>query len=172
MASDKKPAQARSVFGQLADIANGRHTLSRFIPPALLAFDALLCIAILFKVPCTSPYTFPSGLLLLLPTLTSYPDTEIDWKAYMEQVAQFVGGQRDYTKIQGGTGPLVYPAAHVYTYTALYYLTDEGRNIFLAQCIFAVIYLATVATVMAVYKQGKVGRNITPLASSNVSPLT
>ncbi|KAH6673978.1 dolichyl-P-Man:Man(5)GlcNAc(2)-PP-dolichyl mannosyltransferase [Plectosphaerella plurivora] len=141
MASDKQPAQARSALGQLVDIANGRHKLSRFIPPALLAFDALLCIAVLFKVPYT----------------------EIDWKAYMEQVEQFVGGERDYAKIQGGTGPLVYPAAHVYLYTALYYVTDKGQNIFLAQSIFAVIYLATVATVMAVYRQGKAPPYLLPL---------
>jgi alpha-1,3-mannosyltransferase len=74
----------------------------------------------------------------------------------MEQVAQFVAGERDYTKMQGGTGPLVYPAAHVYTYTALYHLTDEGKNIFLAQQIFAVLYMATLAVVMLCYWQAKV----------------
>lgn len=74
----------------------------------------------------------------------------------MEQVAQFVSGERDYTKIKGGTGPLVYPAAHVYTYTGLYYLTDEGEDIFLAQQLFAILYLATLAVVMACYWQAKV----------------
>lgn len=73
----------------------------------------------------------------------------------MQQVEQFLGGQRDYAKISGDTGPLVYPAAHVYLYTALYYLTSEGRDIFVAQCIFAAIYLATVAVVMAVYRRGQ-----------------
>lgn len=84
------------------------------------------------------------------------PDTEIDWVAYMEQIAQFVGGERDYTKIEGGTGPLVYPAAHVYTFTGLYYITDEGKNIFLAQQIFAVLYMATLALVMLCYWKAKV----------------
>lgn len=74
----------------------------------------------------------------------------------MEQVEQFVSGERDYTKIHGSTGPLVYPAGHVYLYTALYWLTNHGSNIFMAQCLFAGIYLATVATVMAVYWHGKV----------------
>lgn len=74
----------------------------------------------------------------------------------MEQVSQFVSGERDYTKIKGGTGPLVYPAAHVYTYSGLYYLTDEGKNIFLAQQLFAILYLATLAVVMACYWQAKV----------------
>ncbi|OHX00487.1 dolichyl-p-man:man c -pp-dolichyl mannosyltransferase [Colletotrichum incanum] len=123
------------------DVANGRHALSRAIPPLLLALDAVLCGLIIWKVPYT----------------------EIDWVAYMEQVSQFVSGERDYTKIKGGTGPLVYPAAHVYTYTGLYYLTDEGKNIFLAQQLFAILYLATLAVVMACYWQAKVPPYIFPL---------
>jgi alpha-1,3-mannosyltransferase len=74
----------------------------------------------------------------------------------MHQVAQFIAGERDYTKIKGGTGPLVYPAAHVYIYTALYKLTEGGTNIFLAQQLFAGLYLATLALVMRCYWQAKV----------------
>jgi alpha-1,3-mannosyltransferase len=74
----------------------------------------------------------------------------------MEQISQIVAGERDYTKITGGTGPLVYPAAHVYTYTGLYYLTDGGKDIFLAQQLFAVLYMMTLAVVMACYLQAKV----------------
>lgn len=74
----------------------------------------------------------------------------------MQQVSQFVSGERDYTKMEGGTGPLVYPAAHVYTYTALYHVTDEGRDIFLAQQIFGVLYMATLALVMLCYKKAEV----------------
>lgn len=73
----------------------------------------------------------------------------------MEQVSQYVSGERDYTKIEGGTGPLVYPAAHVYIYTGLYYLTGEGRDIFLAQQLFAILYMATLVVVMACYWQAK-----------------
>jgi len=83
-------------------------------------------------------------------------DTEIDWVAYMEQISQFLSGERDYTKIRGGTGPLVYPAAHVYTYTGLYYLTDEGKDIFFSQQIFALLYLSTLTLVMACYWKAKV----------------
>jgi alpha-1,3-mannosyltransferase len=83
-------------------------------------------------------------------------DTEIDWEAYMQQVQQYVSGERDYTKIKGGTGPLVYPAAHVYMYTALYWITEQGKNILLAQIIFGVLYLVTLAVVMACYRQARV----------------
>ncbi|RDA85910.1 hypothetical protein CP532_2721 [Ophiocordyceps camponoti-leonardi (nom. inval.)] len=82
-------------------------------------------------------------------------DTEIDWVAYMEQVDQFLSGERRYARIEGGTGPLVYPAAHVYTYSALYYMTDGGKNILLAQRIFAVLYLTTLALVMLCYRRAK-----------------
>ncbi|KAG7109502.1 hypothetical protein HYQ45_017851 [Verticillium longisporum] len=102
-----KAAAPAQPINLLLDIVNGRHKLSRAIPIALLIFDALLCILIILKVPYT----------------------EIDWVAYMEQIGQIVAGERDYSKIKGGTGPLVYPAAHVYTYTGLYYLTDEGTNV-------------------------------------------
>ncbi|KAM0494733.1 hypothetical protein ACHAP9_003652 [Verticillium nonalfalfae] len=102
-----KAAAPAQPINFLLDIVNGRHKLSRAIPIALLIFDALLCILITLKVPYT----------------------EIDWVAYMEQIGQIVAGERDYSKIKGGTGPLVYPAAHVYTYTGLYYLTDEGTDV-------------------------------------------
>ncbi|KAH7016852.1 glycosyltransferase [Ilyonectria destructans] len=125
----------------VSDVANGRHALSKLIPIAVWLVDAVLCGLIIWKIPYT----------------------EIDWVAYMEQVAQFVSGERDYTKMEGGTGPLVYPAAHLYTYTGLYYITDEGKNIFLAQQIFAVLYMATLALVMLCYWQAKVPPYIFPL---------
>ena len=83
-------------------------------------------------------------------------DTEIDWKAYMQQVAQYRNGERDYLSIKGDTGPLVYPAAHIYIYNGLYVLTDQGRDIFRAQCIFMVLYLATLTVVMQCYRMAKV----------------
>lgn len=94
----------------------------------------------------------------MLTHRTLLVDTEIDWVAYMEQISQFVSGERDYTKMEGGTGPLVYPAAHVYTYTGLYYLTDRGEDLLLAQQLFAVLYMATLAVVMLCYWKAKVRR--------------
>jgi alpha-1,3-mannosyltransferase len=35
-------------------------------------------------------------------------DTKIDWPAYMQQVDGFRAGERDYSKLEGDTGPLVY----------------------------------------------------------------
>lgn len=40
--------------------------------------------------------------------LTPRPaDTEIDWKAYMQEVEGFANGTLDYTRLKGDTGPLV-----------------------------------------------------------------
>jgi hypothetical protein len=73
----------------------------------------------------------------------------------MEQVQLFLDGERDYTKIKGGTGPLVYPAAHVWIYTGLYHLTSHGKDIFLAQELFAALYLLNLAVVMSCYWKAK-----------------
>lgn len=70
----------------------------------------------------------------------------------MQQVSLFLHGERDYTSIKGSTGSLVYPAAHVYTYSTLYYLTDYGTSIFRAQTIFAILYLVTLSLVFACYR--------------------
>ncbi|KAM4695138.1 dol-P-Man:Man(5)GlcNAc(2)-PP-Dol alpha-1,3-mannosyltransferase isoform 2-T2 [Discoglossus pictus] len=79
------------------------------------------------------------------------PYTEIDWKAYMDEVEGVLNGTYDYTKLQGDTGPLVYPAGFVYIFSAFYYLTDHGSNIRLAQYIFAALYLLTLLLVFRIY---------------------
>ncbi|KAL8904821.1 MAG: hypothetical protein Q9207_003015 [Kuettlingeria erythrocarpa] len=112
---------------------------TRWLSPLLIAADACLCALIIVKVPYT----------------------EIDWEAYMQQVSQYLDGERDYTLIKGGTGPLVYPAAHVYIYSILYKLTDGGKNILLAQAIFAWLYLGILSVVMACYRKAKV-EHLTP----------
>ncbi|KAM6485809.1 glycosyltransferase family 58 protein [Trichoderma sp. SZMC 28011] len=124
-----------------SDVANGRHALSKFIPMGLWLADAVLCGLIIWKIPYT----------------------EIDWVAYMEQITQFVHGERDYPKMEGGTGPLVYPAAHVYIYTGLYYLTNKGTDVLLAQQLFAGLYMATLGVVMLCYWKAKVPPYIFPL---------
>ncbi|EGX95367.1 Lethal(2)neighbour of Tid protein [Cordyceps militaris CM01] len=137
----REPAVHVRALTFVVDVACGRHALSPLIPVALWLADAVLTCLIIWKIPYT----------------------EIDWVAYMEQITQFVHGERDYTKIKGGTGPLVYPAAHVYTYTGLYYLTGEGENVLLAQQLFAVLYMVTLGLVMLCYWKAKVPPYIFPL---------
>ena len=51
-----------------------------------------------------------------------------------------VQGERDYRAIEGDTGPIVYPAGHLYAYSILYWLSNYG-SIGVAQVIFGVFYL-------------------------------
>ena len=74
----------------------------------------------------------------------------------MEQVKQYLGGERDYAAIKGGTGPLVYPAGHLYIYSYLYRLTEGGTNILRAQCCFLALYLATLYVVLLCYREARV----------------
>ncbi|XP_056148995.1 dol-P-Man:Man(5)GlcNAc(2)-PP-Dol alpha-1,3-mannosyltransferase isoform X1 [Lampris incognitus] len=81
--------------------------------------------------------------------------TEIDWKAYMDEVEGVINGTYDYTQLEGDTGPLVYPAGFVYIFTALYYITNHGVNIRLGQYLFAVFYLITLLLVFRIYNRTK-----------------
>ncbi|ETI21059.1 hypothetical protein G647_07402 [Cladophialophora carrionii CBS 160.54] len=110
-------------------LTNPIHT--RWVAPLLLAGEALLCALIIWRVPYT----------------------EIDWETYMVQVRLFLDGERSYLKISGPTGPLVYPALHVYIYSILYTLTNAGTDILRAQIIFAALYLVTLALVFACYRR-------------------
>jgi alpha-1,3-mannosyltransferase len=82
-------------------------------------------------------------------------DTEIDWIAYMQEVGGFLGGERDYMKLKGDTGPLVYPAGFVYLYSALYWLTGSGEKLVVGQWVFAVLYVASLAVVMMILRSSK-----------------
>jgi len=58
----------------------------------------------------------------------------------------------DYERLEGQTGPLVYPAGFVYIFALLRALTDEGKNIFRAQLIFSGLHgLLLLIVLMGVY---------------------
>ncbi|KKK17225.1 hypothetical protein P175DRAFT_0428333 [Aspergillus ochraceoroseus IBT 24754] len=118
---------------------NPKH--SKWIAPLLNIGDAFLCVLIIWKVPYT----------------------EIDWTTYMQQISLYLSGERDYTQIKGSTGPLVYPAAHVYGYSLLYHLTDNGHDIVFGQIIFAFLYLIALTVVMACYRRSGAPPYLFPL---------
>ncbi|KAI0748277.1 glycosyltransferase, partial [Daedaleopsis nitida] len=80
-------------------------------------------------------------------------DTEIDWETYVIQLELYLKGERDYALITGPTGPIVYPAGHLYVHQLLYALTDSGSNIWKGQQVYGALYLATLAVTAAIYKQ-------------------
>ncbi|ODN05322.1 Lethal(2)neighbour of Tid protein [Orchesella cincta] len=110
--------------------------------------------AVLFK----PEYTWLVAVLLFICEIfingfivVARPYTEIDWKAYMQEVEGFLNGTLDYQYLKGDTGPLVYPAGFVYIYSLLYFATDHGSNIRIAQWIFAALYLVLMYQVFKLY---------------------
>lgn len=64
--------------------------------------EAALSLLVIWKIPCKFIRNSFGSILIVLK------DTKIDWPAYMQQVDMFLAGERDYSKIEGETGPLVY----------------------------------------------------------------
>ncbi|ESO11026.1 hypothetical protein HELRODRAFT_185299 [Helobdella robusta] len=81
--------------------------------------------------------------------------TEIDWKAYMQEVEGVINGTYDYYHLKGDTGPLVYPGGFVYFFMFLYHLTSRGANIRLGQYVFAYLYQCTLLAVFFIYYKTK-----------------
>ncbi|XP_012216357.1 lethal(2)neighbour of Tid protein [Linepithema humile] len=94
-------------------------------------------------------------VVLNVLVIENVPYTEIDWKAYMQEVEGFLNGTMDYSKLRGDTGPLVYPAGFVYAFSGLYYITSNGTHIKLAQYIFAALYLVLLTLVFRIYARTK-----------------
>ncbi|KZO99402.1 glycosyltransferase family 58 protein [Calocera viscosa TUFC12733] len=80
------------------------------------------------------------------------PYTEIDFSTYIEQVTVYDKGERNYALLTGSTGPVVYPAGHVYIHSLLSSITDGGKNQFLLQQIYGALYLACEILAMAIYR--------------------
>lgn len=91
----------------------------------LTIFEAALGLIIIWKVPCKL-----TSINFGRPSLIR--DTKIDWPAYMQQVSGFRDGERDYTKLEGDTGPLVYVPLHAQliqgTQHYIYTSTRSSRN--------------------------------------------
>lgn len=85
--------------------------------------------------------------------------TEIDWSTYLVQVRQVFNRTNpnfDYSQIEGPTGPLVYPAGHLYVFYLFKELTEGGANIQNAQFIYLCIYIAQMFLVYKIYSHKRV----------------
>lgn len=138
--TEKKPELARELPPFTAknvalDIVNGAWALiyepqaCRVVVPVLVFLLSMVCKYIVSHVPYT----------------------EIDFSTYMQQVEMVNGGALDYATIMGDSGPIVYPAGFVQVYQALYWLTDGGENLRLAQLAFGYLFSAGVALTCMVY---------------------
>ncbi|ODQ78189.1 glycosyltransferase family 58 protein [Babjeviella inositovora NRRL Y-12698] len=145
--SDPKPADTPSVVSKaeppdltfknvMRDIWEGIYALLytpfyiRLVAPILVLGESVAVKAIIARVPYT----------------------EIDFKAYMQQIAQIKAGELDYAYIFGDTGALVYPAGHVQIYYYLIdFLTYHGENVIMGQKFFGWVYVMTYALCVVVY---------------------
>ncbi|KAF0047023.1 hypothetical protein F2P81_000656 [Scophthalmus maximus] len=135
----KSPGSASPLWAKLHSLWQGKHLVLFKTEYTLLVLSVLWFLEI--------------GINVWVIHKVAY--TEIDWKAYMDEVEGVINGTYDYTQLKGDTGPLVYPAGFVYIFTALYYITSHGVNIRLAQYIFAVFYLVTLLLVFRIYHRTK-----------------
>ncbi|CAA0828196.1 Dol-P-Man\\x3aMan(5)GlcNAc(2)-PP-Dol alpha-1-3-mannosyltransferase [Striga hermonthica] len=130
-----RPATATRSAAAGSNTAGEHHSVIRKIvisPKAFFALAVLIADAVLVSL-----------------VIAYVPYTEIDWDAYMSQVNGFLGGERDYSKLEGDTGPLVYPAGFLYIYSAIQYVT--GGQVFPAQILFGVLYIVNLGMVMLIY---------------------
>ncbi|KJH52062.1 ALG3 protein [Dictyocaulus viviparus] len=116
----------------------------------------------LFKLG-TKPYVYLKIFTICIAAhcgilMMEFTDTEIDWSTYMQQVECYTKQNiRNYSKIEGDTGPVVYPAGHLMIYNIFYSLTNEGKDIRTAQYIFMCLYLVNLLAVFRLYyKSGNI----------------
>lgn len=69
----------------------------------------------------------------------------------MQQTELFLNGERNYSRIDGDTGPVVYPAGHLWLYSLFYYLTNEGTNLLKGQICFLYVYVFNQIMVYLIY---------------------
>lgn len=92
-------------------------------------------------------------IVFIVGIISYVPSVEINWQTDMAEVSGFLGGQLNYTKLDGSTGPFEYPAGFLWLYSALYYATHGGTSIITAQWIFAGVYWLTIALFFGLYKR-------------------
>ncbi|XP_011647493.1 lethal(2)neighbour of Tid protein [Pogonomyrmex barbatus] len=131
----------RSNKGWLDNYLQWRQLTAFLTDPKKLSFTAKLFIVLEIVVN------------VVIIQAVSY--TEIDWRAYMQEVEGFLNGTVDYSKLRGDTGPLVYPAGFVYVFSGLYYITSHGANIRIAQYLFAILYVVTLTLIFRIYARTK-----------------
>ncbi|XP_011310644.1 lethal(2)neighbour of Tid protein [Fopius arisanus] len=112
-----------------------------FVDPKLLTFLAVFFVHI--------------EIIMNLLIIHNVKYTEIDWRAYMQEVEGFLNGTLDYGKLRGDTGPLVYPAGFVYIYSLFYYMTSNGIDVRTGQYIFALLYIVLLVLVFRIYARTK-----------------
>ncbi|KAL4221776.1 dolichyl-P-Man:Man(5)GlcNAc(2)-PP-dolichol alpha-1 [Mactra antiquata] len=127
-----------------------RNFKRKFNPMSIFryGFDPNLCVPVMFLL-------FVAECIVCFVVIHKIKYTEIDWVAYMQEVEGVLNGTYDYFQLKGDTGPLVYPAGFVYIFSGMYYITNEGTNLRMAQYIFAVLYILSLLVIFDIYRRVK-----------------
>lgn len=137
------------------NLKSKKNNLTSLIPSSFKWSEITSLLTDPRKLPVVAILLLIAEVLVNIFVIERVRYTEIDWKAYMQEVEGFLNGTLDYSKLRGDTGPLVYPAGFVYLYSVLYYATAYGANVKLAQYVFAVLYIATLLLVFRIYDKTK-----------------
>lgn len=97
------------------------------------------------------PILVPLASILCKWVIGNVKYTEIDFSTYMQQIEMVNAGALDYSIIHGDSGPIVYPAGFIQVYQFLYWLTDGGAYLEIAQSFFGYIYAVTIMMTCVVY---------------------
>ncbi|CAI8495921.1 unnamed protein product [Hanseniaspora opuntiae] len=144
-------------------------SLSNFIYNCLFSYEYIIFVAVLLVI-------FESFVLKKIIATVSY--TNIDYKAYMEQIRSVIKDNNyQYDTIEGDTGPLVYPAGHYWIFKFLRDLTINWKDndnaygverISEGQEVFRVLYLVTlVFSFLVSLASGSVYPSLTVLLSAS-----
>ena len=77
---------------------------------------------------------------------------DIDFKAYMQQTGIILKGERDYTKIESDNGVMWYPAIHAYIHIFIYYITNKGDFLKVAQLFSFIIHWINLSIIIKITK--------------------
>ena len=119
-------------------VAAGRHAIATRIGGAARSWPLCTLALVLGE----------AALLYVIISTVAY--TEIDYATYLAQKNAVLAGERDYSKIHGPQGPLVYPAGHVWLYAVIDSICQGSVEA--AQRLFAVMYVLDVYVVARIYR--------------------
>jgi hypothetical protein len=111
------------------DIASGRALLLILDPKVILPMTTFMLSLLVF-------YTISF--------------TDIDYTTYLSQSSLFLQGQRNYTLLYGSSGPLVYPALHLYLYSTI---SMFSLNLAVVQLGFCFLYGLLVLVLVLIYEE-------------------
>ncbi|GMF74716.1 unnamed protein product [[Candida] boidinii] len=102
-----------------------------------VAMDIVHGFKALFDNPDVSRAVGPGLVLvesvILKIIVKQIPYTEIDYSTYMQQIQKVKDGELIYDNIYGDTGPLVYPAGHIFIYSWMDWFTENMDDIHCGQ---------------------------------------